>query len=255
MLFADFKLSSGLITDLEYESTDTIELLSQEQHDTIYQLIHAETIDINMITVELVELMRMLILTPSVETICSKWLRITGNEKLFHICKNLGIYVDFQEDWLQTTDKKLIEQRVLLFRMREFSVSWNTRVLASNGYLDCLKYAHEQGCPWDKLATTNAASKGHLDCLKYAHEQGCPWTASATSRAASNGQLDCLKYLHEKGCPWNISTTRSAAANGQLDCLKYLHEQGCPWTRSTTYYATLNKHWNCLKYARENGCS
>ena len=43
-----------------------------------------------------------------------------------------------------------------------------------NGRLECLKYAHEKGCPWDRL-TCSAAESGHLECLKYAHEKGCPW--------------------------------------------------------------------------------
>ena len=30
-----------------------------------------------------------------------------------------------------------------------------------------------------------AAKGGHLDCLKYAHENGCPWDASTCSSAAS----------------------------------------------------------------------
>ena len=46
---------------------------------------------------------------------------------------------------------------------------------AKNGHLDCLKYAHENGCPWDEDTCTNAAENGHLDCLIYAHENGCPW--------------------------------------------------------------------------------
>jgi hypothetical protein len=45
---------------------------------------------------------------------------------------------------------------------------------AQNGRLECLKYAHENGCPWDKLTCIYATKSGHLDCLKYAHENGCP---------------------------------------------------------------------------------
>ena len=103
MLFKDFKLTSGLVTDLEYESDDEIEWLSLQQHDTICQLIHAEsTNDLEVFwTEELVELMRMLILIPSVEAICSKWLRLTGNITLWHICQNLAVTVNFMEHWLQ----------------------------------------------------------------------------------------------------------------------------------------------------------
>ena len=39
-----------------------------------------------------------------------------------------------------------------------------------------------------------AAQNGHLECLKYAHENGCPWDEEETCRyAAFNGHLECLK--------------------------------------------------------------
>ena len=31
-----------------------------------------------------------------------------------------------------------------------------------------------KGCPWDKWTCRAAAENGHLECLKYAHENGCP---------------------------------------------------------------------------------
>jgi hypothetical protein len=37
-----------------------------------------------------------------------------------------------------------------------------------------LKYAHENGCPWDKWTREEAADNGHFECLKYAQENGCP---------------------------------------------------------------------------------
>src|SRR5680860_920011 len=46
---------------------------------------------------------------------------------------------------------------------------------AKNGHLECLKYAHENGCSWDEITCKSAAENGHLECLKYAHENGCSW--------------------------------------------------------------------------------
>ena len=65
----------------------------------------------------------------------------------------------------------------------------------------------ENGFPWYKFVTSNAAYYGHLDCLKYAYKNGCPQNKRATSDAASKGQIDCLKYAHENGCPLNKETT------------------------------------------------
>ena len=51
---------------------------------------------------------------------------------------------------------------------------YSTIIAARNGHLECLKYAHENGCPWDKFTCADAARNGHLECLKYAHENDCP---------------------------------------------------------------------------------
>ena len=84
---------------------------------------------------------------------------------------------------------------------------------------------------------------GHLECLKYAHENGCclpvgqqcvnrpcihtPWDENTCSGAACYGHLDCLKYAHENGCHWNNNTYLCAAYNGHLDCLQYARDNGC----------------------------
>ena len=72
---------------------------------------------------------------------------------------------------------------------------------SKNGYFNLLKYAHENGCPWDKDTCEYAAKYGHLECLKYVHENGCPWDKYTCSKAAENGHLECLKYAHENECP------------------------------------------------------
>ena len=41
----------------------------------------------------------------------------------------------------------------------------------------------------------DAASNGHLDCLQYAHENGCDWDEWTCARAAASGSLDCLHYV------------------------------------------------------------
>jgi hypothetical protein len=138
---------------------------------------------------------------------------------------------------------------------------------AENGHLDCLRYAHENGCEWRCTAST-AAKNGHLDCLRYAHENGCEWDESTTKYAAQNGHLDCLRYAHENGCAWHEETTSEAAYYGHLDCLRYAHENGCAWHEKTTTNAVCHaweghyldpikiekNYLDCLRYAHENGC-
>ena len=72
---------------------------------------------------------------------------------------------------------------------------------ASNGHLECLKYAHERGCDWSDLTCESAASNGHLECLKYAHEHGCPWDELTCGAAAYVNEIECLRYAQDHGAP------------------------------------------------------
>ena len=49
------------------------------------------------------------------------------------------------------------------------------------------------------MTCSEAALNGHLECLKYAHESGCPWSEWTCTRAAEGGHLECLKYLAKTG--------------------------------------------------------
>jgi hypothetical protein len=79
----------------------------------------------------------------------------------------------------------------------------NATDAAKNGHLECLVYAHTNGCPWDELTCAKAAENGHLECLVYAHENGCPWDKWTCTYAADNGHLECLMYAEENGCQDN----------------------------------------------------
>jgi hypothetical protein len=46
---------------------------------------------------------------------------------------------------------------------------------AQNGHINCLKYAHENGCPWNELTCFFAAKNSNIECLRYAYENGCPY--------------------------------------------------------------------------------
>ena len=74
-----------------------------------------------------------------------------------------------------------------------------------------LKYAHENGCPWDEWTCRNAAEGGHLDVLKYAHENWCPWDESTRTRACRSNHLDVLKYAVENGCPYDKEGCKNMA--------------------------------------------
>jgi hypothetical protein len=58
-------------------------------------------------------------------------------------------------------------------------------------------------------ACTYAAERGYIDCLKFLHENDYYWDEWTCTRAAQNGQLECLKYLHQNGCPWVVTSSIS----------------------------------------------
>jgi hypothetical protein len=151
-----------------------------------------------------------------------------------------------------------------------------------HGNLDMLKYAYEQGFPWDKEIRIKALKVGNIPIIKYMKEiMGINWDGVSafalfenlsiellrytrtrytendvylTCQSAKNGDLETLRYLHETGCPWDARTCSWALVNGNLEVLKYLHENGCPWDNWTYCNAVDMGYMDCLKYLHENGC-
>lgn len=155
---------------------------------------------------------------------------------------------------------------------------------AALGSLDCLKYAHENGC---KLSTGSfwwTANRGKLDCLKYLVANNCPrdlkseinacngaalnkhlnvliylkeelhceWDWTTLNNGVHSGDINIIKYAFENGCPWNEEICETAVKRGNLDVLKYIRANGCPWNKEICKISTKNIEF--LKYAHENGC-
>jgi hypothetical protein len=53
-----------------------------------------------------------------------------------------------------------------------------------------LKWARENGCPWDGRTCELAAEGGHLEVLKWARENGAPWYENTRRLAASKGYVE-----------------------------------------------------------------
>lgn len=144
-----------------------------------------------------------------------------------------------------------------------------TRSAALNGHLNCLKYAHENGCPWDIETTKYAVMGGHLDCLIYAHKNGCPWDPETAQYAASYCNFECLKYALEHQEIYDLRIMRYAARGGDLKCIKYIIENyklwDTPWVIKNDMGHELcdigpssiiasSGNLDLLKYAHESGC-
>ena len=69
-------------------------------------------------------------------------------------------------------------------------------VAATQGSYDCLKWAHENGCPWDETAAYGAAMDGRAKTLAYCVEEGCPHDVDeCISRARASGKEGLADYL------------------------------------------------------------
>lgn len=96
------------------------------------------------------------------------------------------------------------------------SLYFEVMLKAMEGHLDCVKFLYknrnkfdnemEQNNLWDAFTALETAKGGFLDCLKYAREHGCPWDSRTCYFAAKNGHLDCLKYAIDKGCEIDLKS-------------------------------------------------
>jgi hypothetical protein len=105
------------------------------------------------------------------------------------------------------------------------------RLLAREGRLSVLEWAHANGCPgWrHKRTLVQAAMGGHIDVLRWAHANGCPgWDVWTCAGAAWGGHLAALQWLRANGCPWDGWTIAQAIDQGRHDVLEWAIANGCP---------------------------
>ena len=125
---------------------------------------------------------------------------------------------------------------------------------AHGGHLEVLKWLRESGCEWDQLTCDRAAENGHFEVLKWARENGCDWGVSTSVNAAWSDHLETLKWLRENGCPVHSNAFAMAANRGQMEVLKWMKDNGCPWDEFCCAQAALAGRLDALKWLRENGC-
>ena len=140
---------------------------------------------------------------------------------------------------------------------RENGCPWDKDVCsaaARGGHLEALQYAHANECPWDEGTCSAAAANGHLDVLRWARANGCPLKEGTCSAAALGGHLGVLQWARANECPWDESTCRAAAGGGHLDVLQWARANGCPWDETTCEAAVARGHLDVLQWAKENDC-
>ena len=64
------------------------------------------------------------------------------------------------------------------------------------GHAEVLRWARENGCPWDQDTCYEAVNRGYVEVLRWARENGAPWLAFDRDRAAEElGYTDDLGNL------------------------------------------------------------
>ena len=64
-----------------------------------------------------------------------------------------------------------------------------------------LRWARENGCPWDERTCAAAAAAGNLEVLQWARAHGCPWDKETCGAAAKGGHIEVLQWALENSCP------------------------------------------------------
>lgn len=125
---------------------------------------------------------------------------------------------------------------------------------AEGGYIDILKYAIANGCPFDELTCTMAARGGQLEILKYLrNELKCPWDYRTAYIAAGMGHLELLKWSIINKCEENDDCTMIsilgyvAAEGGHLNVIKWLKEKKFGFDMYTCYYAASSGNIELFK--------
>ena len=126
---------------------------------------------------------------------------------------------------------------------------------ASLGRVSMLEYLHKTGSPLSKNVCT-ASARSSLECLKYAHENNCPWDEETCAVAAYYGRIIALKYAHKNGCDLGPMSFETSIILGKLNSMRYIYEHvpNIQLTESMMMLAIVNDRSECMKYLFENGC-
>ena len=113
------------------------------------------------------------------------------------------------------------------------------------GHYECLKYLHEKGFPWEEVTLTFALENDYIDCFKYAIDNGCEYPGFPNRNKAINFYIKnndyegtkCIKYLHHLGFTWSETDTAIIANKNNLELLKYAVENNLPIKNDIINYA------------------
>ncbi|KAL5239970.1 hypothetical protein ACI65C_007380 [Semiaphis heraclei] len=178
-----------------------------------------------------------------------------GHLDCLHMVEEFGCPLKVNWEYHVYANYNFIDYQIYLKKHSRQRCSQFCSMAAYYGKLECLKFFHKRGLPWNPLTCVAAILGDNTDCLKYALDNGCPMdTPEVIQAAAFMGKLFTIKYLYEHGSPWSITACNRAARNGHLECLKFMRDNGCPWSVKTVTAAVKSNNFECLKYLVDSGC-
>ena len=91
-------------------------------------------------------------------------------------------------------------------------------------YLNYLIWANLNNYKWDKFTFQFAAENGYLNSLKYLHENIkpdsiCPWDENTVYLAVQNNHLQVLTYALDNNCKWSDEVYLFGAINGNIEAV------------------------------------
>jgi hypothetical protein len=119
-----------------------------------------------------------------------------------------------------------------------------------------LQFLHAQKCPWDASISAVLARRGKLELLRWAIEQGCPFDEHAILiSAASSGSIETTAWVKQlPNVEVNDYAMTAAAGQGHTAMCEYLHAEQCPWDEQACEFAAEHCYENTLRWLHENGC-
>jgi hypothetical protein len=107
---------------------------------------------------------------------------------------------------------------------RENNLPWDSRTVAyslMNNNMKIAKWAVENNCEVEET-TCSYAVYGGLDTLKWARQNGIPWDYETTNVASEIGDLETLRWARENGCEVLEFSIMTASEKGHVHILEYL---------------------------------
>ena len=76
--------------------------------------------------------------------------------------------------------------------------------------------------PSNKNVCEYIAKQGSIDLMKWARDEGCPWNIHVPYKAAHHGHIALLTWLSDNSCPISYRAAHAAAKGGHIHIIEWL---------------------------------